>query len=145
MRKIIFPLAAVLTAVLFTGCAGPEQKLGRGLSNTYEIVRLGEMRQSMEQSAVFDADHAGYTTGAIHGFDQTVKRTGIGLLEVVSFPFPPYTRTGSKDLPAYPVYPDSYKPGRMSAATFDTDTFTGFTGGDIAPFIPGSRFKVFDN
>ena len=28
---------------------------------------------------------------------------------------------------------------------FDTDTYTGFSGGDIAPFLPGSRFKVFDN
>ena len=28
---------------------------------------------------------------------------------------------------------------------FDTDTYTGFSGGDVAPFIPGSRFRVFDN
>jgi hypothetical protein len=28
---------------------------------------------------------------------------------------------------------------------FDTDTYMGFSGGDVAPFIPGSRFRVFDN
>ena len=142
---MIFPLAAVLTALLFTGCAGPEQKLGRGISNSLEIVRLGEMRRSMEQSCVFDLDRAGYTTGAIRGFNQTVARTGLGLLEVVTFPLPPYDIKGTKGLPAYPVYPASYRPGRISDPTFDTDTYSGFTGGDIAPFIPGSRFQVFEN
>jgi hypothetical protein len=28
---------------------------------------------------------------------------------------------------------------------FDTDTYVGLSGGDVAPFMPGSRFKVFDN
>ena len=44
-----------------------------------------------------------------------------------------------------PVFPESYKPGLISDALFDTDTYTGFSGGDVAPFIPGSRFRVFDN
>ena len=48
-------------------------------------------------------------------------------------------------LPPGPVYPESYKPGLISGSTFDTDTYTGFSGGDIAPYIPGSRFRVFDN
>ena len=142
---MIFPLAAVLTALLFTGCAGPEQKLGRGISNSLEVVRLGEWRRSVEQSAVFDLDRAGYFTGAIHGFNQTVARTGMGLFEVATFPFPPYDIKGTKNLSPYPVYPSSYKPGRISEPTFDTDTYSGFTGGDIAPFIPGSRFQVFEN
>ena len=34
------------------GCTGPEQKLGRGLDNTFEIVRWGELRRSVEQNAV---------------------------------------------------------------------------------------------
>jgi hypothetical protein len=55
----------------------------------------------------------------------------------------------SPDLDKYltpgPVYPDSYKPGLVSDSLFDTDTYTGFSGGDVAPFIPGSRFSVFDN
>ena len=33
----------------------------------------------------------------------------------------------------------------MSDALFDTDTYTGFSGGDVAPLFPGSRFSVFDN
>ena len=43
-----------------------------------------------------------------------------------------------------PVYPDSYRPGLIEDSTFATDTMLGFSGGDIAPFVPGSRFKVFD-
>jgi hypothetical protein len=27
---------------------------------------------------------------------------------------------------------------------FATDTNLGFSGGDVAPFIPGSRFRIFD-
>src|ERR1700743_449742 len=41
MRKIIFPLVAVMAAMFAAGCAGPESKLGRGVSNTFEAVRLG--------------------------------------------------------------------------------------------------------
>jgi len=47
MRKVIFPLLAVMAAMLATGCATQEQKLGRGLDNTYEVVRLGELRRSV--------------------------------------------------------------------------------------------------
>ena len=60
MRKIIFPLAAVLTALIASGCTGPEQKLGRGLSNTMELVRWGEMRQSVEQNSVLESPGFGY-------------------------------------------------------------------------------------
>ena len=145
MRKTIFLFTAAVATLVISGCTGPEQKLGRGLANTCEIVRWGEMRRSMEQSSVFSLDQAGYATGAIHGFDQTIARTGLGLFEVATFPLPPYQISGTKNLPAYPIFPESYKPGRVSDANFDTDTYTGYTGGDVAPFIPGSRFKVFDN
>ena len=47
-------------------------------------------------------------------------------------------------VPGY-VGPESYRPGLYSDAMFDTDTYSGFSGGDVAPFIPGSRFQVFDN
>jgi putative exosortase-associated protein (TIGR04073 family) len=145
MRKIIFPLMAVAAAMLATGCAGPEAKLGRGVSNTYEAVRLGDMRRTIEQTALFDSPSAGYTTGVIRGFDRSVARTGIGIYEVVTFPFPPYHPIATRYLTPGPVSPASYSPGLFSDSIFDTDTYTGFSGGDIAPFVPGSRFRVFDN
>ena len=33
----------------------------------------------------------------------------------------------------------------VSDSIFDTDTSLGFSGGDVFPFVQGSRFRVFDN
>jgi putative exosortase-associated protein (TIGR04073 family) len=150
MRNVISLLALAGLAALFTsGCAGPEQKLGRGVSNTLEVTRLGEMRRSIEQTAIFESPSAGYTAGAVRGFNRTLARTGLGLFEIVTFPVPmPETGYGpifTRYFTPGPAYPESYKPGLISETTFDTDTYTGFTGGDVVPFIPGSRFRVFDN
>ncbi len=143
MRNVISLLA--LAALFTSGCAGPEQKFGRGMSNTFEIVRAGEMRRSIEQTAVFESPSAGYTVGAVRGLNRTLARTGLGLYEIVTAPFPPYHPIWTSYLSPGPVYPESYKPGLISDSTFDTDTYTGFSGGEVAPFVPGSRFRVFDN
>jgi putative exosortase-associated protein (TIGR04073 family) len=146
MRNAISFLAAAALAALFTaGCAGPEQKLGRGMNNFNEAVRLGELRRTMEQTAVFDSPDAGYTTGLVRGIDRSVARTGLGLFEIVTFPIPPYHPIATKYLAPDPVYPDNYKPGLPSDPLLETDTYTGFGGGNAAPFIPGNRFSVFDN
>ena len=144
MRKIIFPLVAVAAALFAAGCTGPEQKLGRGLSNTFEIVRWGEMRQSIEQNAVLGRPGDGYY-GLIHGFDRSLQRTGLGIYEVVTFPLPAYSPVATSSFSPAPVFPESYKPGHISDPLFDTDTYTGFSGGDVAPFVPGSRFQIFEN
>ncbi len=146
--RIATHLFAVLgLAALFTaGCAGPEEKFGRGLNNTLEIARWDEMRRSVEQTAVFEGTTAGFTTGVIRGFDRTMARTGIGLYEVVTAPFPSYDPVGMKYLHTVEsVGPDSYTPGLIADPLFETDMYTGYSGGDVAPFIPGSRFAVFDN
>jgi putative exosortase-associated protein (TIGR04073 family) len=138
-------LAIAALAVVFTsGCAGPEKKLGRGFSDTIEITRMGDMRRSIEQGAVFDSPSAGYTTGVVRGIDKTVQRTVLGVFEIVTFPIPPYDPILTKYVKPGPVYPESYKPGLISGSTFDTDTYMGFSGGEVAPMIPGSRFRVFD-
>ena len=103
---------------------------------------MGEMRRSVEESAVFDGN---YTTGLVRGFDRSMARTGVGLYEVVTFPFPPYHPVCTNYLSPEPAYPDNYKPGLWSESMFDTDTYVGFDGGDVAPFVPGSRFQVFNN
>ena len=142
-------MVGALVAGLSSGCKGPEQKLGRGISNTLEITRFGEMRRSIEQTAVFESPSAGYTAGAVRGLNRTLARTGLGIFEIVTFPIPMpgkgYRPICTHYLPPGPAYPDSYKPGLISGSTFDTDTYVGMSGGDVAPFIPGSRFKVFDN
>ena len=134
-----------MVALFAAGCANPEQKLGRGLSNSFEIVRMGEFRRTVEQTAIFDSPGEGYTTGVVRGFDRSMARTGIGLYEVLTFPFPPYTPVATKSFSVNPVFPESYRPQLVSDPLFRTDTYSGFSGGDVAPFIPGSRFRIFDN
>jgi putative exosortase-associated protein (TIGR04073 family) len=160
--------AVILTASLglwITGCAGPEQKLGRGLSNVTEFARFGEISRSIEQTALWDGPQSAFTTGFIRGFNRSVARTAVGAFEVATFPAPPYkplmtpkhrlypdssirTTTepyGGLKLEARKVYPASYQPNLISDALFSTDGSLGFSGGDIAPMIPGSRFRIFDN
>ena len=145
MKKTLALLGAVVvTGLLATGCAGPEKKLGRGLNNTYEIVRLGEMRRTIEQDTLMDPD-ARYATSFVKGFNRSLARTGIGIYEVVTFPIPSYGPVATRHFKPNPVYPDSYKPRLVEDSTFATDTSIGFSGGDIAPWFPGSRFHVFDN
>lgn len=151
MRKNIYLLgAALLVAVLVPGCAGPEQKLGRGLNNFYEPIRLADLRYSIEQTAVYDSPGASYTTGVVRGLGKTVARAGVGLYEIVTAPFPnrrdrDYGPVCTNYLTPKPTYPDSYKPGLFEDSVFATDTSIGFSGGDIAPYIPGSRFRIFDS
>ena len=137
--------SVVLLAVLSTGCAGPEKKFGRGVNNIYEPIRLAEMRRSIEQTSYENPDSANYATGVIRGLNRTLARTGIGIYEIITAPFPSYDPVFTDYLSPNPQYPDSYKPGLFDDSIFDTDTSIGFTGGEVAPFIPGSRFRVFDN
>jgi len=146
MRNVIPLLSVVALSIMFTaGCAGPDAKLGRGLNNFHEIVRLGEMRRSIEQTAIFESPDVGYTSGAIHGFHRSLGRAGLGLYEVLTFPFPPYHPICTKYFAPEAVYPSNYKPGLLSDSLFDTDSYFGYSGGEVAPFVPGSRFRVFDN
>lgn len=125
------------------------------------------MRRSIEQTALWGNTDSTYTTGVIRGFNRSVVRTLVGVFEVATFPIPTPTydswftstnrlypdiniknRTypfGGMVMTEYPTYPDSYKPGIIEDSTFHTDTSLGFSGGDVAPFIPGSRFRIFDN
>ncbi len=137
--------SVVLLAVLATGCAGTEKKLGRGMNNIYEPIRLAEMRRSIEQTSYENPATANYNTGVIRGLNRTLARTGVGIYEIITAPFPPYDPVFTDYLSPNPQYPDSYKPGIFEDSIFDTDTSVGYSGGEVAPFIPGSRFRVFDN
>jgi putative exosortase-associated protein (TIGR04073 family) len=145
MHTTIFRLALV-AAVAFSafGCARTEQKLGRGMRNVTEVARMGEMRRSVEQTALFDGPDMAYTTGFIRGFNKTMARTGIGIYEVLTAPFPPYDPVFTDYLPEHPQYPDSHRPQMIADPTVGPDTYLGFSGGDVAPMFPGSRFRIFD-
>ncbi len=143
---------AVAGLVLFaTGCASTdqgfafEQKFGRGLRNITELARGGEIRRSMEQTALLDGPDMAYTTGFIRGFNRSLVRTGVGIYEMITAPFPPYDPVFTDYMTVDPVYPDSYKPHLLADPTFGPDASLGFAGGDVAPIFPGSRFRIFDN
>ena len=144
MRKSICLLGAVaVVALLATGCAGPEKKLGRGMNNMGEIVRWGEMRRSMEQAGVWQGPQAARGSGMISGFNRSMVRFGTGVYEIITFPIPSYDPVLTGYQTPAPNFPDSYKPGLPSDPLHDTDTALGFSGGDIAPIVPGSRFAIF--
>lgn len=150
MRKSFSFLAAILAlGALATGCANyganVENKFGRGMANTFEIVRAGEFRRTVEQTAVFSGGDSAYTTGFIRGVNRTFCRTGIGVYEVVTAPLPPYGPVFTDHFAPGPVYPDNYTPGVLDDSMFATDTESGFSGGDVLPIIPGSRFRIFDS
>ena len=97
-----------MTVVLVSGCAGPQQKLGRGLNNVVEPFRLAEWRRSMEQSGLYDSPQNNRGIGMVRGFNRTVARTGLGCYEIVTFPIPSYGPTWTSYLAPNPVYPDSH-------------------------------------
>ena len=143
MRKSIAFLGAVAAvALLATGCAGPEKKLGRGLNNFGEFARMGDMRRSVEQAGVFGGPSA-RAGGLITGFNKSMARIGIGVYEIVTFPIPSYDPMATNYITPNPVWPDSYTPGLPADPLYETDTSLGFSGGDIVPVVPGSRFAVF--
>jgi putative exosortase-associated protein (TIGR04073 family) len=147
LKKSSVFLSLMAVSFLLAGCAGPEQKLGRGVSNSAEIFRLGELRRSIEQSAIFGSPDQSRTVGVLHGIDRTFARTGVGLYEIVTFPIPNASPKNYGPIfhPTDPIYPDSYKPNWNMTTTLQPDASLGFSGGDVAPLIPGSRFRIFDN
>jgi putative exosortase-associated protein (TIGR04073 family) len=147
-NKVVYFLSLLTVSTLLAGCAGPEQKFSRGLNNMVEFARMGELRRSMEQAAIFDAPgHGGITDGFFHGVNRSLERTGAGIYEVVTFPIPNGAYGDYRPIfhPGDPVYPDSYKPDWIADGMLSPDTSLGFAGGDVAPYLPGSRFRIFDN
>jgi putative exosortase-associated protein (TIGR04073 family) len=143
MRNSNLILASLaLVAALGAGCANTENKLGRGISNTFEVSRMGEFENSFESESLTGG---GVATGLVKGFNKTVARTGVGIYEIVSAPFPPYHPVCTNYLSPVPAHPGSYERGHVSDITFDVDSETGFSGGEVLPLFPGSRFSVFEN
>ena len=139
-----FLAAVVIAGALASGCTSAEKKFGRGVSNMLEFTRLGEVRRSVEQTTLFDQPGSHYTAGFVKGLNRSLARTTLGIYEVVTAPLPPYDPLLTGYLNANPVYPDNYSPGILADSLFATDTNLGFSGGDVVPFIPGSRFRIFD-
>lgn len=160
MRKSATLLTAFVAIAFLTGCDGPARKLGRGLNNFSEPMRMGELTRSIEQTGLWEGPHQAYTTGLIRGINRTFARTAIGLSEILTFPIPtpdydpyffpnkwfqdPFRKVEMDEFREDLNYPDNYRPMKHHDPIFSTDTGVGFSGGELLPFIPGSRFRVFE-
>ena len=144
-KNLSFMGAALLVVALATGCAGPSKKLGRGINNSLEPIRLAEWQRSVEQSKLYSAPQHNGPTAMVNGFNRTMARTGLGIYEIITFPIPSYDPIWTSYLAPNPQYPDSYQPGLPDSPTFWTDRSLGFSGGVVFPALPGSSFRVFDN
>jgi putative exosortase-associated protein (TIGR04073 family) len=146
MRNVLSLVALLAVVATFTsGCKGPEEKLGRGVRNTCDIVRLGGLREEMTDTAVWDSPSDAATTGVVKGVDKTLARTGVGIYEIVTFPFPPYRPVCTKYLSPEPGYPANYTVDLADGPLYHNDSNIGFSGGTIAGFVPGSQFDVLGN
>lgn len=83
----VYMIAA--TALLFaTVCFAqdPFTKLGRGVANT--LTGWVELPKNIYNTSVEDNAFAGLTLGLAKGAGMTLVRTGAGLYEIATFPFP---------------------------------------------------------
>ena len=63
---------------------------------------------------------------------------------MITAPIPPYDPICTDYLAPGPVYPDNFTPGILADSMFSSDTYVGFSGVDVFPMVPGSRFRIFD-
>ena len=83
-------IALVMVMVLAVASASyaqdPAKKLGRGLANI--LTGWVELPKNIYDVSVEDNPLAGLTIGLAKGIGMTIVRTGAGIYEVVTFPFP---------------------------------------------------------
>ena len=83
-------IAVVMVMVLAMATASyaqdPAKKLGRGLANI--LTGWIELPKNIYDTSVEDNPLAGLTIGLAKGVGMTIVRTGAGIYEVVTFPFP---------------------------------------------------------
>lgn len=83
-------IAVVMVMVLAIASSSyaqdPAKKLGRGLANI--LTGWIELPKNIYDVSVEDNPLAGLTIGLAKGIGMTIVRTGAGIYEVVTFPFP---------------------------------------------------------
>lgn len=93
MKKALTVGVAVYMAILATLLFGtvcfaqdPFTKLGRGVANT--LTGWVELPKNIYNTSVQDNAFAGLTLGLARGAGMTLVRTGAGIYEIATFPFP---------------------------------------------------------
>ena len=83
MAVVMIMILAVATV---SYAQDPAKKLGRGLANI--LTGWIELPKNIYDTSVEDNPLAGLTIGLAKGVGMTIVRTGAGIYEVVTFPFP---------------------------------------------------------
>jgi len=83
---ITIVMVMVLALASSSYAQDPAKKLGRGLANI--LTGWIELPKNIYDTSVEDNPLAGLTIGLAKGVGMTIVRTGAGIYEVVTFPFP---------------------------------------------------------
>ncbi|MFH1594161.1 MAG: exosortase system-associated protein, TIGR04073 family [Candidatus Omnitrophota bacterium] len=89
MKKGIIISVVLMTALcLTTACfaEGPATKVGRGLANI--LTGWVEIPKNIYDTSVEDNIFSGLTIGLAKGVGMAIVRTGAGVYETITFPFP---------------------------------------------------------
>ena len=78
--------AMMMTATTVCFASDPFTKLGRGVANT--LTGWVELPKNIYNTSVEDNAFTGMTLGLAKGAGMTLVRTGAGIYEIATFPFP---------------------------------------------------------
>ncbi len=84
--SVLAVLVLVLTSATVCFASDPFTKLGRGVANT--LTGWVEIPKNIYDTSVEDNAFAGMTLGLAKGAGMTLVRTGAGIYEIATFPFP---------------------------------------------------------
>ncbi len=88
LKKLVFLSLFVSAFLISQPCYAQDAftKLGRGVSNT--LTGWVELPKNIYNTSAEDNAFAGLTLGTAKGVGMAIVRTGAGLYEVATFPFP---------------------------------------------------------
>ena len=88
MKKllVLFVIIAILGMATQCYAQDPAKKLGRGLANI--LTGWVELPKNIYDTSVEENVLSGLTMGLAKGVGMTIVRTGAGVYEAVTFPFP---------------------------------------------------------
>ncbi len=82
----VFFIGLVMSTATVCFAQDPFTKLGRGIANT--LTGWVELPKNVYNTSVEDNPLAGITLGLAKGAGMTLVRTGAGIYEIATFPFP---------------------------------------------------------
>ena len=88
VKSISASVVGVFLLTVATVCfaSDPFTKLGRGVANT--LTGWVEIPENIYKTSVDENAFAGVTLGLAKGAGMTIVRTGAGIYEITTFPFP---------------------------------------------------------